>query len=971
MRKDRGTNKGGGLAFLVHKDVNFNLVKEPAILDQDPHLETLTINIPGKEQDLFIRNVYIPPQSSCGQNYTPPLNHIHDGLGDSYYILGDVNAHHDLWFSEANPDPRGRLLADTISGQVYGVLNEDQPTRVTNQSSTAPDISLASPNLIPTTTWKVENKLSSDHLPISISLSIDVKRFNSKHFTFINFSKANWPEFTEFTENIFSSARNVTNVVQAEKFFRNALLRASRKCIPAGRIPKTLNALPSEVARLIEIRDDIKKNNPGDARLNDLNNNINQKIKDHRKQKWTEHLDNCPPGSRKLWSTIKSLNDQPPQPDNQGIIFNNKPINHPKKLATHFNKQYTPNTNKKPQQALRKILRSMKRKPKDPAPVFTPSQTLEAIKKAKNSKALGPDGLSPIMLKHLGPKGIQYLTNIFNECVKSSQIPTIWKTAKIIPLLKPGKPSNQGQSYRPVSLLSPAVKTLEALLLPLINNAVRLAEHQHGFRKNRSTTTALHSILEHINTGLNRKKPVHRTVSVAIDLSKAFDTVDHQLLLEDINNLDLNDHVKRFLCAYLRGRQTYVVFRNSKSTYRKVKQGVPQGGVLSPVLFNLYMASMPTPPGNIKLVSYADDSNILNSGPLIDKVVEEINVYLSTLDTWFKSRNLHISPSKSSATLFTTASYEVNETLNIHINGDAVPTVKKPKFLGVTFDGLLSFNQHASDMKTKLQSKNNILKALAGTNWGKEKEVITNTYKAIGQSTLNYCAPIWTPSLSETNWKRLQTAQNSALRIATGCHLMSDVDHLHHETKIMKVRPHCEMLSKQYLLATQKQDHPNPVELNGRPPPRQMKDTLQSKFGNYVKSISHPNLSSEDYKRKLKTIHTKSVKDMLNSMADNKVLTAPPPPISDSEKDLPRAARTTLAQLRSGYSSFLNSYKARIDNTNSTPDNCPLCPAPHTTEHLFNCPGKPTDLTTRDLWTAPTEVARFLNLVNDDDEMNE
>ena len=224
--------------------------------------------------------------------------------------------------------------------------------------------------------------------------------------------------------------------------------------------------------------------------------------------------------------------------------------------------------------------------------------------------------------------------------------------------------------------------------------------------------------------------------------------------------------------------------------------------------------------------------------------------------------------------------------------------------------------------------QHSISKALAGTNWGKEKEVITNTYKAIGQSTLNYCAPIWTPSLSETNWKRLQTAQNSALRIATGCHLMSDVDHLHHETKIMKVRPHCEMLSKQYLLSTQKQDHPNPVELNGRPPPRQMKDTLQSKFGNYVKSISHPNLSSEDYKRKLKTIHTKSVKDMLNSMADNKVLTAPPPPISDSEKDLPRAARTTLAQLRSGYSSFLNSYKARINNTNSIPDHCPLCPAP-------------------------------------------
>jgi retron-type reverse transcriptase len=89
------------------------------------------------------------------------------------------------------------------------------------------------------------------------------------------------------------------------------------------------------------------------------------------------------------------------------------------------------------------------------------------------------------------------------------------------------------------------------------------------------------SILDHVNKGLNMKKPVHRTVSVAIDLSKAFDTVDHQLLLNDIKNLPLNDYIIRFLCAYLRGRYTYVFFRNAKSKNRKVKQGVPQGGVLS------------------------------------------------------------------------------------------------------------------------------------------------------------------------------------------------------------------------------------------------------------------------------------------------------------------------------------------------------------------------------------------------------
>ena len=543
------------------------------------------------------------------------------------------------------------------------------------------------------------------------------------------------------------------------------------------------------------------------------------------------------------------------------------------------------------------------------------------------------------MLKNLGPHGIKFLTNIYNKSINESIIPSIWKTAKIIPLLKPGKPSDKGTSYRPVSILPPPIKILESLLLPSVTEAVTLADHQHGFRKGRSTTTALQSIQDHVHTGLNMKKPVHRTVSVAIDLSRAFDTVDHQLLLQDIKSLPLDDHIKRFLCNYLNGRQTYVYFRNSKSKYRVVRQGVPQGGVLSPVLFNLYMSSMPLPPGNIELVSYADDSNILNSGPKIEPIVKELNGYLNTLDIWFKSRNLFISPSKSSATLFSTFSAEASTVLEIEIDGEIVPTVKKPKFLGVTFDNLLSFRQHVSELKSKLQSKNNILKALTGSNWGKDKEVIVNTYKAISQSLLNYACPIWTPALSDTSWKSLQTAQNSALRIATGCHLMSDIDHLHNETKIMKVRPHCEMLSKQFLLATQRPNHPNKVDLSNPPPPRQMKETLMSKFGKEIKDISTPDLPDVDYKKKLKLLHTESVRKSINSMESNKVLNTAPPEISNTEKLLPRSTRATLSQLRSGYSNHLNSYKARINP--EIIDKCPNCDESHTTIHLFNCRSNP------------------------------
>ncbi len=338
------------------------------------------------------------------------------------------------------------------------------------------------------------------------------------------------------------------------------------------------------------------------------------------------------------------------------------------------------------------------------------------------------------MLKHLGPYGIRFLTKIYNICVNTSTIPSIWKTARIIALLKPGKPADQGSSYRPISLLSPLAKTLESVLLPQVTESVKLAKHQHGFRKAPFTTTALQNINNHITKGLNKKPPVDRTVLVAIDLSRAFDTVNHDILLDDINELNLNDNIKRFLCAYLRGRQTYVVFRGSKSTYRKMNQGVPQGGVLSPLLFNLYMAKMPQPPEGTVLETYADDTTILRSGRFIEPICQELNKYLITLTDWFSSRNLFISPSKSSATIFTTATVEVNKELPILINGSKVPTVKQPKILGVTYDNLYTFRQHATNVKNKVQTRNNVLKSLAGTSWGKEKEVILSTFKAIGQS---------------------------------------------------------------------------------------------------------------------------------------------------------------------------------------------------------------------------------------------
>ena len=436
--------------------------------------------------------------------------------------------------------------------------------------------------------------------------------------------------------------------------------------------------------------------------------------------------------------------------------------------------------------------------------------------------------------------------------------------------------------------------------------------------------------------------------------------------MEDINNLQLNGNIKRFLCAYIRGRQTYVEFRGSKSTFRKMRQGVPQGGVLSPLLFNLYMASMPQPPGNIKLTGYADDNTILNSGPRseLESMCTEINQYLNILDDWFKSRNLMISPSKSSATLFTTAPNDVNIDLPINIKNDKVPTVKKPKILGVTFDNLFNFRQHTAEIKSKVQSRNNILKALSSTTWGKEKEVLLSTYKATSQSILNYCSPIWTPNLSNTAWNNLQTTQNGALKTVTGCLKITSSDHLHSECKIMPVKDHCNMLAKQFHLATRQEYHPNhrPLFTN---PPRKMRKTLDTQFGEEISNIiPDDGLDNIVYKSKLKQIHTESVRTVIANQSNNRVLNEPAPSINKSELTLPRSARTSLARFRSGFSPALNSYTARIRN-DPTLDVCNLCNQQnHTTQHLFNCPQNPTHLTTRDLWSKPVEAAQFLGLLD-------
>ena len=150
--------------------------------------------------------------------------------------------------------------------------------------------------------------------------------------------------------------------------------------------------------------------------------------------------------------------------------------------------------------------------------VITEEEVTKAIKDTPSKKSSGPDGITTIHLKHLGKNAIKLMARLFTEAVNKNIIPQIWKTAQIVPLLKPGKDKTMGKSYRPISLLSNTAKILEKIILNRIEQYLPKNTYQHGYKKLHSTTTALQHISHTIASGFNKKRPPKRTIIIAIDM---------------------------------------------------------------------------------------------------------------------------------------------------------------------------------------------------------------------------------------------------------------------------------------------------------------------------------------------------------------------------------------------------------------------------------------------------------------------
>ena len=258
---------------------------------------------------------------------------------------------------------------------------------------------------------------------------------------------------------------------------------------------------------------------------------------------------------------------------------------------------------------------------------FSPAEFLAAASNFSFSTATGPDKVTYTMLKHPPRSDMDFVFHIFNLSGTLHFFPSIWKTSSIIPIHKMGKPLDSPASFRPISLTSCVSKLFERiipsrLLFFLESNSI-LSPRQAGFRPGRSTLDQILYLSQSISDGFNKPRPGSRTILSTTDFSKAFDCVWHPSLFHKLISAGLPPCFARWTRSFHSGRRACVVFQNHKSRSFRVRRGVPQGSVLGPVLFSLFINDLPASlPSSVSCSLYADNLAIWFSSPSVPTAVE-------------------------------------------------------------------------------------------------------------------------------------------------------------------------------------------------------------------------------------------------------------------------------------------------------------------------------------------------------------
>jgi len=824
--EDSGKNHGGVLT-LIRRDINYETMSKADMLSPNDGLtEAIGVKARVDQQYLTVINLYIPVvNKSEDDTRTDSFDPTFLPSTKSTYIAGDLNAH-GYWDQYQPLNTRGADIEDWMDNKEMMVLNSEASTKTLNNS--VPDMTICHEKLFSNSKWELLEDGLSDHLPIMTTLDVRVHpQFRAPAQW--SYKKAQWDSYTAQIEE---DAKKNPYPATCEKHWRSLksmIITSAKANIPKGSRKNAKSWwCPEADASKKETSDAVKLFKKGEMTREDLNEirakglkTLNELKSNAFKTFATEEL-NAKTEISQLFRVIRKVGGNAGS-KNPGtpLLRGTRVMRTDESKADAFSKEYSNVSNipitKEEKRKVYKDIRSSKLEDDEAERIarlpFTTQELEASIRNMKMRKACGYDGISNEMIHHLGEEGRKSLLHLINKSWKTKYVPTDWRKAIIIPIPKQGKDLKKTSSYRPISLTGCISKLMEHMVKErLIYNLERdnvLNESQAGFRTLRSTEDQVIRMSQMVHDGFQERK---RTVMVLIDFSKAFDTVWRSGLIKKMIKMKIPTQYTSWISAFLTDRKAQVRYGSSTSRFRRMLNGVPQGSVLSPLLFLLYINDI-CDGLDVNVSLFADDLALWVQDTELERANAKIQKALHKIEEWCAEWKLQLNTEKSEVTVFSTDSHEAKYRPHLTLLGEPVQFNPTPTFLGVTFDRTLSFNAHIAKVTKKMKSRCNVLKALRGRDWGLDQSDMRQVYLTYARSAAEYCAPAWAPSTSDTQMKKLETAQNEHLRVIVNGTKTTSVHSLRVEAGVQPFQSRCEESSAISMEKSKRVPETNPRRL--------------------------------------------------------------------------------------------------------------------------------------------------------------